>query len=329
MNLLAAAILLAQTSGLSAQEFIYEKASFPSCHAGTLIPVRDGILAAWFGGKDEGEPDVSIWTSRRTQGRWTDPVMAADGVQRDGKRYPCWNPVLFRPKGGGLLLFYKVGPNPRQWWGEVKQSRDDGRTWGPAKRLPEGILGPIKNKPVQHKDRIISPSSTEHDGWRLHMELSTDGGNSFTATRPLNDGRRIGAIQPTILHMGGDRLAALCRTRQQRIGITTSVDGGRTWSDVSLLDVPNPNSGIDAVTLKDGRHLLVYNPVAKGRTPLSVAVSRDGKSWTKVLDLETQPGEYSYPAVVQGPDGMVHILYTWKRERMRYAVINPAKLPTP
>jgi alpha-L-rhamnosidase len=90
--------------------------------------------------------------------------------------------------------------------------------------------------------------------------------------------------------------------------------------------LPNPNAGIDAVTLKEGRHLLVYNPVSKGRTPLSVAVSSDGSEWRKVLDLETQPGEYSYPAVIQTSDGSVHITYTWKRERVRHVVIDPKRL---
>ena len=95
---------------------------------------------------------------------------------------------------------------------------------------------------------------------------------------------------------------------------------------MSLLPLANPSAGTDAVTLKDGRHLIVYNPVPRGRTPLKVAISRDGQEWKDVVTLEDQPGEYSYPAVIQTSDGRVHVTYTWKRERIRHAVLDPAKL---
>jgi predicted neuraminidase len=70
---------------------------------------------------------------------------------------------------------------------------------------------------------------------------------------------------------------------------------------------------------------LVYNHTTKGRSPLNVAVSSDGKKWTMVVDLEDQPGEYSYPAVIQTADGKVHVTYTWKRLRIRHAVLDPAR----
>jgi predicted neuraminidase len=95
---------------------------------------------------------------------------------------------------------------------------------------------------------------------------------------------------------------------------------------MTLIDLPNPNSGTDAVTLRDGRHLLVYNHTAKGRSPLNVAVSTDGDTWQAALVLENEPGEYSYPAVIQTADGLVHAVYTWKRQRIKHVVIDPAKL---
>ena len=131
-------------------EFIFKSAPFPSCHASTIVETKSGqLLAAWFGGTSEGHPDVGIWLSRQVNGQWTAPVEVANGLQADGTRHPCWNPVLFQPKDGPLMLFYKVGPNPRSWWGLLRTSDDDGRNWSAARRLPEGILGPIKNKPVQ------------------------------------------------------------------------------------------------------------------------------------------------------------------------------------
>ena len=80
------------------------------------------------------------------------------------------------------------------------------------------------------------------------------------------------------------------------------------------------------MTLKDGRQLIVYNHTPKGRSPLNVAVSRDGKAWEAALVLESEPGEYSYPAVIQAADGRIHITYTWKRQRVKHVVVDPAKL---
>ena len=327
---LAAPALAAALSqpGLLSRGFIYETAPYPSCHASTLAEAADGALvAAWFGGTGEKHADVGIWVARRLQGAWSVPLEVADGVQADGTRQPCWNPVLFQVAGGPLLLFYKVGPSPGTWWGMLRTSQDNGLTWGAARRLPDGILGPIKNKPVQLTDGdLLCPSSTEHDGWRVHFERSSDHGTTWTTTPPLNDGKALGAIQPSLLVLGGERLLAIGRTQQGRLFQVASEDAGRTWGPMALTDLPNPNSGTDAVTLRDGRHLLVYNHTAHGRSPLNVAVSADGQTWQAALVLEDEPGEYSYPAVIQTRDGLVQITYTWQRRKVRHVVVDPAAL---
>jgi predicted neuraminidase len=323
----------AAQAGLLRSEFIYDAAPFPSCHATTIVETSGGTLvAAWFGGTAEGKPDVGIWSSRLQDGRWTPPVEVANGVQDDGKRFPCWNPVLFQPREGGLMLFYKVGPSPREWWGMVRTSLDDGKTWNAATRLPERILGPVKNKPVQLADgTIVCGSSTEGltppPAWQIHFERSTDNGRTWKFIRVPQPEDSPAAIQPSVLLLGGGRLMALGRTRSGRIFSTTSEDSGMTWSQPSLLELPNPNSGTDAVTLKDGRHLLIYNHTERGRSPLNLAVSRDGKSWDAALVLEDEPRmEFSYPAIIQSNDGLVHVTYTWKRKKVRHVVIDPAKL---
>jgi predicted neuraminidase len=314
-------------------EFVFEQAPFASAHASTIASTPDGLVAAWFGGTGEGADDVGIWLSRQTKGQWTAPVEVATGVQADGKRYPCWNPVLFATSDKVLTLFYKVGPSPRAWWGMRRSSSDGGRTWSDAQRLPDGILGPIKNKPVRLGDgTLLSPASTESEGrpgkWRVHFERSADGGGTWTVVRPAEQAGAPGidAIQPSILFHAGNRLQAVGRTRSQRIFETWSEDGGKTWTPVTLTDLPNPSAGTDAVTLRDGRHLLVYNHTAKGRSPLNVAVSKDGKVWEAALVLESEPGEYSYPAVIQAQDGLVHITYTWRRLRIKHTVIDPRDL---
>ncbi len=98
----------------------------PSCHASTLVETAEGVLvAAWFGGTHERNDDVGIWVSRFEGGAWTRPVEVADGVMSTQRRYPCWNPVLFRPNQGPLVLFFKVGPTPSEWWGERVISTDE------------------------------------------------------------------------------------------------------------------------------------------------------------------------------------------------------------
>ena len=334
-------IRLLEHPAIITQEFIYEieDALTPECHASTIAISGDAVIAAWFGGTKEKNKDVGIWVSRKVGTSWLSPIEVVDGVQEDGSRYPCWNPVLFKPEGHPLYLFYKVGPNPSEWWGLYITSTDNGKSWSDPIRLPEGILGPIKNQPIALSNgKILSPSSTESstEGWRIHLETSTDFGQSWTKTGPLNDTQEFGAIQPVVLNYGQDRLQLLSRTQNEVIAQNWSEDGGRTWGKMTATALPNPNSGIDGVSLKDGRQMLIYNPTNRNwgdRVPLSIALSEDGKNWERVLDLEPlrditdkEREEYSYPTVIQDKNDKVHIVYTWNRKTVRYVVLDPKKL---
>jgi predicted neuraminidase len=318
-----------------ATQFIFENAPFASAHASTIVETRDGLVTAWFAGSREGASDVGIWLARQQKdGTWTEPQEVADGVQTGGTRYPAWNPVLFEVGQGTLTLFYKVGPTPRTWWGMIRTSLDAGRTWSDARRLPDGVLGPIKNKPVRLMDgSVIAGSSTESDDtpsiWRIHFEVTRDEGATWSIVRPPlpQIAAAIDAIQPSILLHSDGTLQAVGRTRSGRVFETRSRDRGQSWTPVSLLELPNPNAGIDALTLRDHRHLIVYNHTTKGRTPLNIAMSRDGSTWTNVLTLESELGEYSYPAVIQTSEGRLHITYTWNRLRIKHVVIDPRRLP--
>jgi predicted neuraminidase len=307
-------------------EFIYqpEDVSFPSCHASTIVRSGKGLLAAWFGGTHENNPDVEIWISKWSKGRWSKPVSAASGVQHSGKRYPCWNPVLHNT-GKEILLFYKVGPSPSTWWGEMKISENGGKTWSRALRLPEDILGPVKNKPVLLDDGyLLCPSSSEHDGWKLHMEFTSDNGLTWERTQPLNNDN-VRAIQPSVLIHPDGKLQLLCRSGSSRILTAWSDDKGRSWSNLTPASLPNPNSGIDAVTLKDGRHIVVYNHIERGRNMLNLAVSSDGINWeaAALLENDVKGSEFSYPAIIEGAGNLIHITYTWNRKLIKHTVIDP------
>ena len=352
-------------------QFLYEQAAFPECHGATVAETPKGdLVAAFFGGTKERNPDCCIWVCRKVKGSdvWTPPVKVADGVITPTLREACWNPVLFQLPKGELMLFYKRGDKVANWTGWLIRSKNGGKTWSSPEKLPDGFLGPVKNKPEYINGRIICPSSTEgENGWRIHFEISDDRGKTWRKVGPLeadlalltqhqggsNAGKAeeeddpeggevvrdknlkpIYAIQPSLLKHKDGRLQILCRTRNGKLAEAWSADNGDSWTKLRLTEVVNNNSGTDAVTLKDGRHLLVYNDFGalpgtrKGvRTPLSVAISEDGMTWDAAVVLEDSPiSQYSYPSVIQGKDGKVHIVYTWRRQRIKYVELDVDQL---
>jgi alpha-L-rhamnosidase len=244
--------------------------------------------------------------------------------------------VSYQGPGGPLLLFYKVGPDPQSWWGILKRSFDDGVSWSQPEKLPEGILGPVKNKPeLLQNGQLLCPSSTEHNGWKVHMEFTPDFGRSWTPVIPVDPVSNYQVIQPTILRLENGWLQILCRSRDGLIIKSLSIDQGKSWSVLEPTNLPNPNSGIDAVTLADGTHLLAYNHSLKTkdewggpRFPLNIAISEDGQQWSASVVLEDEKGEYSYPSIIQGREGKVHVVYTWNRKKIKHVVLDPDKLPS-
>lgn len=324
--------------GVITQEFINADASYPESHAATIAETKEGhLVASWFGGTKERNPDVCIWVSRLINGKWTPAQNVANGIVNDTLRYATWNPVLYQVPNGELQLYYKVGPNVAGWVGKVITSNDGGVTWSEPKDFPEGFIGPVKNKPVLLKDgTLLAPSSTEGNGWKVHFEATKNFGKTWKMIGPINEGKEIHTIQPSILTYKDGSLQILCRTQERALGESWSYDNGKTWSPMTKSSLPSTNSGTDAVTLQDGRQLIVYNhvlpndtlPRGKGfRTPLNVAVSDDGKTWYAAQVLEDSPiNQYSYPSVIQSKDGMVHIVYTWRRKGIKYVKVDPSKL---
>lgn len=326
-------------------EFLYTKAPFPEAHASTIVETKKGdLVVAYFGGTKERNPDVCIWVSRKPKGAdvWSAPMMVADGVFPEG-RHACWNPVLYEMPDGELWLFFKIGPSVSEWTGWLTKSKDGGKTWSKREPLPDGFLGPIKNKPELINGCLLCPSSTEDNGWRFHMEIYDLKTKQWKyvpveSTEAIktddNQLHPIDCIQPSILKLKDGRLQVLMRTHNAHIATSYSSDNGNTWTAVTLLDIENNQSGTDAVTLQDGRHVLIYNnfetlPLTKKgvRTPCSIALSDDGTHWHHALTLEDSPiDQYSYPAIIQGRDGTLHCVYTWRRQRIAYKQIDLSKL---
>ena len=315
----------------------------------TAGPIRRVLcgLAAKKGTHDEDTYDYITKTTR------------LQNVPTTLKRKSCWNPVLFEMPNGELWLFFKIGSSVGDWTGWLAKSKDGGKTWSDKEPLgydAEGraYLGPIKNKPELIDNRLLCPSSTEDNGWRFHMEI-LDLSDGLWKTDKLvselnwkyipvesteaiktddNERHPIDCIQPSILKLKDGRLQVLMRTHNARLATSFSSDGGDTWTPVTLSEVVNNQSGTDAVTLMDGRHVLIYNnfetlPLTKKgvRTPCSIALSNDGTHWRHVLTLEDSPiDQYSYPAIIQGRDGKLHCVYTWRRQRITYKQIDLRQL---
>jgi len=330
--------------------------SHPSCHAATVVETSNGhLLAAWFAGTHEGHPDVSIWLAHFDAHGWSEPAPIADEPDT-----PLWNPVLFRDKSNAVWLFYKAGPAVPAWTGLYIKSLDGGQTWSAPSALPAGLIGPAKNKPITlaNGDILCGTSSESWRSWACWAEISSDGGETWSKHGPIVapdsstypvvgtdepvsatwdatthqvtlPQQHRGVIQPTLWEYAPGRLKMLMRATQ-RVGFVCcacSDDNGRTWSAASPTDIPCPNSGLDAVRLSDGRIVLACNPTHSGRTPLSLLVSEDnGASWPWRLDLETEPGEYSYPSIIQASDGKVHVVYTYRRARIQHVVLDTDRI---
>jgi predicted neuraminidase len=358
LRLLLVSVLLMCCIPLAAQqptrELIFQPGSAPfaASHASTIVELNDGtLMAAWFGGTAEGKPDVVIWGSHRANGVWSAPVKLVSEPP-----VPCWNPVLFRTMDGRLWLYYKFGPSPSAWTAGRMFSTDNGKTWSTPQHLPAGLIGPVRAKPLVLPDgTIVSGSSVEtYRSWAAWIERSTDQGETWANIGPIvpplglykglgdpaatipsqvpgsEDWKyTVGIIQPSVISLGGKHLRLYARSTAKlaRVCVADSFDNGITWTEAHPIDVPNPNSGIDAVALKDGRVVLVYNDTPSGRTPLNLAVSDDGEHFKMFYTLEDKPGEYSYPALIQSSNGDLYITYTWDRKSIAFVRFPLKQIP--
>lgn len=303
----------------------------PSAHASSILEVNNGeLLATWFSGEHEGHKEVGISLARYKNNKWEAAKKVANAEIIDGVTYPCWNPVLVKNEDNKILLFYKVGPNPREWWGQLITSTDNGKTWSKPEKLPEGFMGPIRVKSIQKSNSdFLHPSSYEtpkDDYWTMHFETSDKNGKNWRKVEVNNDTFQV--IQPTLIHLPEGKLMSLARSRHNKVIASISENQGETWGKLFPINLPNPNSGIDAINLDENHSLMVYNPLTagknwwEGRNIILLGESTDGINWKEVLRLENhEKGEFSYPAIIKTSDGKIHITYTFDRKQIKHLVV--------
>ncbi|MAG31202.1 MAG: neuraminidase (sialidase) [Deltaproteobacteria bacterium] len=320
---------------------------FSQCHASTLVRRSDGqFLVAWFAGTREGHPDVGIWAAEGSlvSSRGARPGDVFHEPRRIAKvrDEPHWNPVLFalEPGGGDFVLHFKVGTHIRSWQTWMQRSRDGGRSWSNAVPLvpgDRGGRGAVRNKPIRlaSGDWLAGASLEGWRHWKAFIDRSPDGLGDWEATKPIaidrSDFAGKGLIQPSLWESQPGRVHALLRSTDGRVHRSDSDDAGHSWSTARAIDVPNNNSGLDVVRLRDGTLALACNPVAgnrAARSPLSLLFSRDeGETWPARIDVETDPGEFSYPALIEDGDGLA-LAYTWNRRRIVVAPIDASRIAT-
>lgn len=301
------------------------------CHGSTIAELTNGdLLAAWYEGSYETATDVVIAGARRPFGA---PAWDAVEVLAQTPGHSEGNPVLFVTPDGILWLFYATmyGPTWDMCRLRYRTSHDNGQTWSAAVVLREQLGWLYRNKPiVLRSGRIVLPI---YDEANLHslMLLSDDNGKTWRPSeRILSNPAN---IHPTVVERSDGSL--LCYARYFASGLghiaigkghiwqSTSLDRGETWSAPTLTTLRNPNSGIDLLKTQSGRLVLAFNDSYDQRTPLNLALSEDdGETWPHRAIVESAPGSYAYPWLIQTQDDLIHLTYSDNYETMTHVVIN-------
>jgi predicted neuraminidase len=319
------------------------KTPFAHSAAAVEVPGR-GLLAFWYAGSREGSSDSVIYQSQfdAAAGNWNDERIVIDrltlesALQRSIRK--IGNPTAIRDREGRLWLFF-VSASIGGWAGSavnMMRSEDGGRRWSAPRRLVTSpflnISTLVKGAPFLYDDGSIGlPVYHELIG-KFGELLHLDGDGRVLAKQRLAWGKD--SLQPVILPSSASEALGLMRyagNPPARVLVFRTVDSGRTWSAPAKSELPNPNSGIDALRLDASRLLLAFNNREASRDNLSLAYSDDdGRAWRVVHAVEDaragSSAEYSYPWLLGAQDGSFHLLYTVDKRSIRHVSFNRAWL---
>ena len=315
-----------------ASELIFERIPWAPAHHCSTIAERPngGLICVWYGGSYESADDQVLFASRRSKGErtWSEPEVLVKGTLM----HPPGNAVVFRMNDErvGLLWGRMDASRPIRrgsGWGECqlmfRYSDDGGRTWTDDQEL-EGLFGCLpRNAPLTLQDGTFAVPLSGHAA-KVHGAFLLMTNDAGAVWRPSGAIRR--GSQPTVIQRDDGSLLALLRSRPSILKSESS-DAGATWTEPEQTKLRCPSSGIAMSRLRNGDLVLVYNDSSIARTPLSITRSTDeGATWSEPLDLESNPGEYSYPCVIQTSDGLIHVTYTFRRYAIKHVQFNPTWL---
>ncbi len=319
---------------------------YPSSHAANLLNLANGdTLCFWFSGSWEGESGVGIVMARLPHGsnQWGQTTLID---RQDGKSFQ--NPIAFQDPKGKLWLFHTsqtAGKGQADAQVFVLNSTDNGKTWT-APRLLFSKAGSFTRQPVVvRKDGawllplFFTPTAGITKGAESNysvVELSKDDGKTW---KECSIPSTSGLVHPDVLPLKDGTYLMLLRSRYADWIYRATSKDGCNWTAPVPTVLPNNNASIQARVLKDGHIVLAFNnvnapkpghkPGTGPRVPLSVALSTDnGQTWGWVRDIETLDkgssgaehfpkregrDEFSYPSILQRPDGSIMVAYTHRR----------------
>jgi len=325
-------------------QFIPETAA-PSVHAGSAILLNDGNLRAfWFAGSREGATDVVIQTAvlDAKTGSWGNPEVVIDRVtaEKGLSRYikKLGNPLPVRSSQGKLQLYF-VTVSVGGWAGSSiswMESSDEGVSWSRPQRL---ITSPALNLSTL----IKAPGFDFVDGtlglpvyheWmgKFGELIRIDGGRVIDKRR-MSSGRAL--LQPIVFIDAPEKAVAYFRQARSagpsRIASALTENAGQSWTGGVDLDLANPNAAIAGLQLPNGDRLIALNDLESGRYRLVLAIAPAGtSSWNVIAEVESDQTlinglhrEFSYPSLLLGANGEVHLIYTYDRKKMKHIQFDP------
>lgn len=335
---LAPVVIPAQQNGPVFEAHWVSNNETNEAHSASIAITNGEPVVVWYGGTEEGHHDVAIFSSS-FDGKWTTPRVIADrnSTEQALGRYirKVGNPNLYSWPDGRLGLYY-VSVSVGGWAASsinYMESFDQGGQWTSPIRL---VTSPFLNISTLVRTKGL-PLADGGVQLPVYHEFLGKFSETLTLSDDLNvmDKVRISrgkySLQPAITNLDESSAIALLRYSgdpPSRILSVFSADAGASWSKPARTDLPNPDSAVSIINPGKGYLLLALNDLEEGRHRLSLSMGSEGE-WkvVKVLEEETATNpdheyEFSYPSMTIGPDGFIHLVYTWNQKRIKHLRFN-------